>query len=356
MASRSYRKLKNGLKKFLVKEPVYMWLLIFILVINVLTLIPNPDKAPEDQASGKKEPPAVNVLDNKAELEKAVMRDSKVATVISLVVSAVAISVFLGIVLDFAILLVSSGGKTIFKRSHAPPKIRWSIWDALKVIILFFFFGYCIAIMGALILPIFPKGADTGAIVSIISTTIMDIMGIVIIFYFAFFCYRHKARDLGLTLKNFFRNVLYGFVGYLSALPVLFVTLIVTALIVELARYKPAPQPVFNLFMGEKSAPVLAYLAIFVAVAGPIMEEIFFRGFVYTAFKKEIGVNGAVVASAFLFSLLHVHLIGFLPILILGIFLAYLYEKTGSLVSSITVHVLHNLVMVGFIFLLKGLT
>ena len=35
MASRSYRRLKNGFKKFLVKEPVYIWLLIFILVMRI---------------------------------------------------------------------------------------------------------------------------------------------------------------------------------------------------------------------------------------------------------------------------------------------------------------------------------
>ena len=85
------------------------------------------------------------------------------------------------------------------------------------------------------------------------------------------------------------------------------------------------------------------------------MEEIFFRGFLYTAIKKETNTGQAIFISALLFSFLHAHLVGFLPILILGMFLAYLYEKTGSLVPSITVHVIHNLIMVVFIFLIKGI-
>jgi membrane protease YdiL (CAAX protease family) len=41
--------------------------------------------------------------------------------------------------------------------------------------------------------------------------------------------------------------------------------------------------------------------------------------------------------------------------MILGILLAYLYEKTGSLVPSITVHITHNLASLFMVFLVKAL-
>ena len=53
------------------------------------------------------------------------------------------------------------------------------------------------------------------------------------------------------------------------------------------------------------------------------------------------------------FAALHAHPVGFLPIMLIGAVLAYLYEKTGTLVAPITAHIVHNLCMVGFVFLLK---
>jgi uncharacterized protein len=84
------------------------------------------------------------------------------------------------------------------------------------------------------------------------------------------------------------------------------------------------------------------------------MEEIFFRGFMYNAFKKRMGVFWGIAITAVVFSLLHAHWVGFIPILILGVLLTYLYEKTGSLVPSMTVHILHNLASVFMVFIIKA--
>jgi membrane protease YdiL (CAAX protease family) len=107
--------------------------------------------------------------------------------------------------------------------------------------------------------------------------------------------------------------------------------------------------------MKEKNTMFLFYTSLFTAIVGPFIEELFFRGFMYNALKKFTGIFWATMLTAAVFAALHTNVIGFFPILALGIVLAYLYEKTGSLVSSITVHMIHNLSMVMFIFLVKQL-
>lgn len=97
------------------------------------------------------------------------------------------------------------------------------------------------------------------------------------------------------------------------------------------------------------------YLTVFVAVFGPIVEEMFFRGFMYPAVKKRLGFKTAFFGTSALFALLHTNLAGFLPIMILGMLLTYLFERTGTLVASCTVHILHNTAMVWFVFLMKGI-
>jgi membrane protease YdiL (CAAX protease family) len=107
--------------------------------------------------------------------------------------------------------------------------------------------------------------------------------------------------------------------------------------------------------MEEKRSGILLFLTIFVAVFGPIAEEMFFRGFMYSAIKKRLGVLSAALLSAAIFSSLHTNIVGFLPIMTLGVLLAYLYETTGSLVASMTVHIVHNSIMIGFVFFIKEL-
>jgi membrane protease YdiL (CAAX protease family) len=53
------------------------------------------------------------------------------------------------------------------------------------------------------------------------------------------------------------------------------------------------------------------------------------------------------------FAALHSNVVGFLPIMVIGITLTYLYERTGTLVSSITLHIIHNLNMVFLVFMVK---
>ena len=99
----------------------------------------------------------------------------------------------------------------------------------------------------------------------------------------------------------------------------------------------------------------MIFLAIFVLLLGPIIEEVFFRGFMYSAIRKRTGIMAAAFLSGAIFSLLHTNIVGFFPIMTLGILLAYLYETTGSLVASIAVHMVHNSIILTLVFFIKGL-
>jgi len=75
----------------------------------------------------------------------------------------------------------------------------------------------------------------------------------------------------------------------------------------------------------------------------------------YPALKKKIGITASIVCTSCIFGILHAHMVGFLPIVLLGILLAYLYEKTGSLVPSIFVHITHNVGMLVLVFVVKAI-
>jgi len=85
--------------------------------------------------------------------------------------------------------------------------------------------------------------------------------------------------------------------------------------------------------------PIAALLAL---VFAPVMEEAFFRGFVFSALRSRWGVFWAALASGFLFSALHFDVGSLLPFAIIGALFAWAYVYSGSLFASIAAHFLFN--------------
>lgn len=78
----------------------------------------------------------------------------------------------------------------------------------------------------------------------------------------------------------------------------------------------------------------------------PFAEELLFRGVVYKRLRILFGITPAIILSAVLFGILHMNLVQFLYAAILGMFLAFLVEKTGKLSSAVLGHMTANLVAV----------
>jgi membrane protease YdiL (CAAX protease family) len=78
-------------------------------------------------------------------------------------------------------------------------------------------------------------------------------------------------------------------------------------------------------------------------VLAPIFEEIFFRGFMFTSFKKYVPITVAAMLSAGVFALSHIGNGSFFSLWAAGIVLALAYQHTGSLPLVMFVHGLYNL-------------
>lgn len=81
---------------------------------------------------------------------------------------------------------------------------------------------------------------------------------------------------------------------------------------------------------------------VFMAVGlAPIVEELVFRGYAYPTLKAHTGKH-AMWLSALLFASVHMYLINFLPLFVLGILLAWLYERSRSISVPILAHATMN--------------
>lgn len=92
---------------------------------------------------------------------------------------------------------------------------------------------------------------------------------------------------------------------------------------------------------------MIAISSIFTILVAPVCEELIFRGFIYSRLKTGMPMAAAILISSWLFGMVHGTMIWIIYAGILGMILCWIYEKTGSLTSSIIVHIFFN--AVGFI-------
>lgn len=75
----------------------------------------------------------------------------------------------------------------------------------------------------------------------------------------------------------------------------------------------------------------------------PICEELVFRGLIYQRLKESGTVTSAMLYSALVFGLMHGNMVQMLYGFLLGLMLAWFYEKYGSVWAPITAHIIMNL-------------
>lgn len=104
------------------------------------------------------------------------------------------------------------------------------------------------------------------------------------------------------------------------------------------------PQEAVQLFLDAETLGDRFLLMIYAVVFAPVTEELFFRGFLYPILKGWTGRNLAILISAVLFGLSHVHAMSFLPLCFFGAILGLVYDQTGKLGNAMVLHALFNFV------------
>ena len=342
---------------FIRREKIYIFMFLFILAVNFMSAgQPEKEQVKAKKSFSEMTFEEIGVTEERVKdflsSDKLNAKFFKYAIVLGFLVFM--FSVVMNLAFIFRIRLFSFSLSLTGRGLGEGAVASWGVPDLLRASVVIVFMSYILGLAESIIYELLQL--DIGInLRMMINTFFIDIAVVIVVLYFVVVRSRDAITSLGLRTFSLFKNISSGIAGYIFILPLLFAVLIFSVWILNLLGYKPEPQPVFEVFMEEKRGGFLLFFVIFVSVLGPIIEEIFFRGFMYNAIKKHIGIIGAAFISASVFSLLHTNIVGFFPIMILGLLLAYLYERTGSLVASMTVHVVHNSIIIGFVFFIKEL-
>lgn len=85
---------------------------------------------------------------------------------------------------------------------------------------------------------------------------------------------------------------------------------------------------------------VLAGISI--VFLAPVVEEVFFRGFIFAGLRRIIGLWPAAIISSLLFAVVHAQSGLVIPFTVVGLLLAYLYHRSKSIYVPVAMHFFFN--------------
>ena len=85
-----------------------------------------------------------------------------------------------------------------------------------------------------------------------------------------------------------------------------------------------------------------AWLFVVGAIVAPIVEEIFFRGFLFQGFRQKYGWMPALFLSSAIFGAAHLDPVSLIPTFVLGCVLAVVYHRSNSVWPGILLHAAIN--------------
>lgn len=199
-------------------------------------------------------------------------------------------------------------------------------------------------------------GGLSQGVAGVLSGAVVFVVLIAAAFTWVRLRYPGHARDLVGWSSPAWRDVLIG-LG-LGVLGFLVINVGLGTLVELLARLAGADPPAVQEDYQElvRNADTAPFFILMAVVLAPLAEELFFRGMLFPAFARRMGVWAAILLSALLFAVLHVGtgatgdlapnaiLAGL--IFPLGVLLAWIYHRRGTLLAPIIVHAVFNLLAV----------
>ena len=216
-----------------------------------------------------------------------------------------------------------------------PRQPAWNIWQGLLLISLVTILEYPLGWLET------PNDLDSlRGILSFIGVGLGDALVYFGVIWIFLRLIRRPFSDLGLV-KPLKRFVVLGLVvGIL-----LFVSIGLLGNILTHLFGTPAPQSFTVAVKGVSYPWEFVLLTLLGGIVAPLKEELLFRGLIYPPLRKALGRGKGMLLTGLFFAILHFDIVRFLPLLIGGVVLAWLYERSASIWPAVVAHGTWNILM-----------
>ncbi|MEO6903737.1 MAG: type II CAAX endopeptidase family protein [Bacteroidia bacterium] len=241
---------------------------------------------------------------------------------------------------------------------------RYSWTKLLAVLIFIFIYGLLNVVGGSKDIALNMDDQNTINLLKILQVASVVLIFIVPAVLFAIYSTKQGISYLGVSTRPLLKTLLIGGIGMLLAMP-----LINWLAEINQHMHLPASFSAIETWMRNSEDKATEFTQAFtkgtsistlilnlfvMAFMAALSEELFFRGILQKllieCFKnKHVGVwIGAILFSAF-----HMQFYGFLPRMLMGAYLGYLFVWSGSIWPSIFAHFLNNAIAVYVVWLVN---
>lgn len=138
----------------------------------------------------------------------------------------------------------------------------------------------------------------------------------------------------------------------LLAIPI---TGLITLLVLQVFNL-PFENPQLDFFLPQGiSFPAILMVIVFGGITVPFAEELFFRGVLYRWLRKHWSLWPSIILSALIFGVIHLDIAVGLTAFVLGIVLAWVYERSQNLWTPFLIHALNNSLRLLLLYILVAL-
>lgn len=142
---------------------------------------------------------------------------------------------------------------------------------------------------------------------------------------------------LKIKILQILKLVLSGYLLYLGIAFIVNLIIIYTGIKIPGFQIQERFLPIF----GENTLGLII-AGILIVLVAPVLEEIFFRGFLLRTLVNKWGiVLGSIISSA-LFAVLHLQFGSIIPVFILGLIINWMVIRSKSILPSIFFHIFNN--------------
>ena len=228
------------------------------------------------------------------------------------------------------------------ERSPGRISVPWGVTDAM--------IGFAIVVCGSLV-SLFALGRLLGSLerqtdgITTVVLFLLQVLMVATVWLLAVKWRGASLSSLGLGTSGLHWSRIVGWAALALGLSIV-AGLVYQLIVAGLGIDSLEPSPVPERLLGE--GVVRAFTVGILVVVGPLAEEVFFRGFLLSAFVQGIGMlPGLIVASA-IFAVAHGDLTVILPTFASGAILSWLYLRTRSLWPGFLAHAGQNSLAVTF--------
>lgn len=210
--------------------------------------------------------------------------------------------------------------------------------------------------VGGLLVGLVRGPTDPNAAPSVVRIVVSALMfqGAIIVLTWRFLREQQSNWVQGFGLSgDWFKAIKLGMVAIGVFLPLGWGLQFISILAMKAIGIEPAEQLALVALRNSGSALQLLAMGLVTILLAPVAEEVLFRGVIYPTARQHGFPRAALWGSSLLFAAIHFNLAAFVPLLVLALMLAWLYEKTGNLLAPIAAHVMFNAINFVLFFVLK---